>query len=319
MLAMELAGPGRLRPVHVEEPLAADLAPGQVLVQVAVGGICGSDLPHVRGTALDPPAPRPGYPLHETTGIALASRHRGIVPGDAVTGWATGFDGMAERIISDGAELHSYDAVRWTPAQAMIIQPLACAIYAVRRLGEVRGRRAAVLGLGSMGLLIAQVLATSGAEVVGVDRVDRTAAAAALGLPEPAVADAVAWAAALAPSEHADLVIEAIGHATEPLAAAIRMTRPEGVVTAFGVPDQEIYPVPVTTLFRGNLTLLAGVTRERMRMLRLAEEHLLRFPELADIVTDVLPLADAQSAFERAMEPRTGQLKVLLRMEEEAA
>lgn len=315
MRTMELVAPSRLRERVTPAPDVADLGPGEVLVAVTVGGICGSDLPHFRGAALGAPvSPPPGYPLHETAGIAIASRHRRIRPGDPVVGWASRFDGMAEYVISRGSELHVHDAA-WTAEQAMTIQPLACVLYAVRRLGDVRGLRVSVLGLGAIGLMFAQTLTARGAHVLGVDRVDRTEATTALGLPRPVVADAADWVDTVADGDRPHVVVDAIGHDPALLAAAVHAVRPRGRIYAFGVPDEETYPLPVAAFLRKNLTLLSGITLDRSRMLGLAEDHLRRHPQLADVaITDVVPLEDAQLAFERALTPRAGQLKVLLSM-----
>lgn len=52
-----------------------------------------------------------------------------------------------------------------------MIEPLSCAVHGMNRLGAVSGRRALVIGAGTMGLLMGQLLAHAGAsEVALVDR-----------------------------------------------------------------------------------------------------------------------------------------------------
>lgn len=49
MWAHRLVAPQRRKPIDVPVPREAALAPGEVPVAVAAGGICGSDLPFFRG------------------------------------------------------------------------------------------------------------------------------------------------------------------------------------------------------------------------------------------------------------------------------
>ena len=83
------------------------LADRQVLLQFLAAGVCGSDLPGFRGTRGRLPgddgrsaAEKDGFPIHEVAGEVIASRHPDHRPGDLVVGWASGFDGMMERVVS---------------------------------------------------------------------------------------------------------------------------------------------------------------------------------------------------------------------------
>lgn len=79
--------------------------------------------------------------------------------------------------------------------------------------------------------------------------------------------------------------------------------RHRGTVLVFGVPDEDVYPVPFTALFRKCLVLVAGVQPEWGPWLRRAEDHLAAHPDLAALVTDVVPVGRAQDAFEAAFGP----------------
>ena len=50
-----------------------------------------------------------GFPIHEIVGEVLASRHPDHRAGDRVVGWASGFDGLMERVVADGNGLAPYD------------------------------------------------------------------------------------------------------------------------------------------------------------------------------------------------------------------
>src|SRR5690606_40120271 len=54
-------------------------------------------------------------------------------------------------------------------AQGALVEPVSCAVHGVRRLGVAAGERILVIGAGTMGLIMTQLLAASGARVSVVD------------------------------------------------------------------------------------------------------------------------------------------------------
>ncbi|MFI5911007.1 zinc-binding dehydrogenase [Dactylosporangium sp. NPDC051541] len=321
MWAAQLVAPSTFAHVRVPAPLVAALAPGEVLLRVRAGAICGSDMPLFKGAVQlrgglgnhpDGAPPGPGCPMHEVVGDVVASRHPGFEPGVTVVGWALAQDAIAELCITEGDSLVPHDG-RLPPAEAIVAQPLACAIYAVERMGDVCGRRVAVLGLGPIGMLFSHVLKTRGAHVVGVDRLNRTDTAPRFGVDEFVQAACDRWAASLGPDDRPEIVVEAIGHQVGTLTCAIEAAAVGGLVYYFGVPDDLVYPVPMHAFFRKDLTLKAGTTKDRPRVLRLAQEYLHDHPAILDAyVTDRLPMTSVQEAYDRAATPRAGQLKVVV-------
>lgn len=200
-----------IAPYLFERTTIADTAPesltdGQVLLRFLAAGVCGSDLPAFRGAKGRIPGDdgrsgpeKDGFPIHEVAGEVIASRHPAHRPGDLVVGWASGFDGMMERIVTDGDGLAPYDPAL-TPAQAIGLQPLACVLYACEQLGDLAGRRVAIIGQGSIGLLFSYVAKAAGARrVTGVDPIDRRDVARAFGVDEPVRATSDRWASQLEP------------------------------------------------------------------------------------------------------------------------
>lgn len=319
MWAQQLVAPRTLVEVDVPAPAERDLGEREVLVEVLAGGICGSDLPTFRGgKPADGPAARgyepvPGAPLHEVVGRVLATTDPDHEVGSRVVGWASKFDGLAERIVSRGDDL-APAATALPPERAVLLQPLACVIYAVQQIPRVEGARAAVLGLGPIGLLFAHVLRSAGAaSVTGVDLVDRSGLAADFGLDETVHGSTDRWVSGLAPTDRPDVVVEAVGHNITTLNHAITACAKGGSVYAFGVPDDPIYPIDVNAMLRRNLTLMSGITLERPRMLLAAGEYLAAHPELADTyVTDIHPADKAQQAFDAAVRPAPAQVKITL-------
>lgn len=106
------------------------LGPGEALVRVLAGGICGSDLPLFRGAPVPASAgsvsPPFGYPMHEIVGCleAVGPGTVAAAPlGTRVVGWATRFDGLATEVITDAASIAPCPN-RWSPEDVVLIQPL---------------------------------------------------------------------------------------------------------------------------------------------------------------------------------------------------
>jgi 2-desacetyl-2-hydroxyethyl bacteriochlorophyllide A dehydrogenase len=203
--------PGTLRITDVPDPTPDH---DQLLVQVGVCGICGTDV-HIADGEF-PPSPYPLVPGHEFSGRIVA---RGD---DVPEGWYEGqrvavdpslycgycaacregrgnlcanWNAIGDTVAGAFAE---YVAVPFRNAypipdrvddqQGALIEPLSCAVHAMRLLGPVMAQDVLVIGAGTMGLLLLQLLQRSGAaSVTVVDRKgSRLRAAEALGATEVA-------------------------------------------------------------------------------------------------------------------------------------
>jgi L-iditol 2-dehydrogenase len=223
-----LHGPGDLRVEEVDEPA------GEVLVTVEAATACATDLKALRHGHMIL-GPYPARFGHETAGVREDTGERVLV-GDSVPcgactaclaggtqlcedmTWVLG--GFAERIAAPAAALHAVpDALE--PAGAAMAEPLAAAVHAVARAGAEHAD-VAVLGGGTMGLMLARLLVLEGRDVTLCDRhPQRRAQAEALGA---RVAQRL--------GRHA-LVMEAVGR-PESWRAAIEATRPGGTVVLVG-------------------------------------------------------------------------------------
>lgn len=320
MWSYRLVAPFTFERQEVSEPSTESLADGQVLLDFLAAGICGSDLPGFRGTQGKLPgdtgcraAEMNGFPIHEIVGEVLASRHPDHRPGERVVGWASGFDGLMGRVVADGAGLMTYDPAL-TPEHAVGLQPLACVLYAVEQLPVLDGRHVAVIGQGSIGLLFSYVAKAFGAaRVTGVDPVDRSSVSAQFGVDDAVRATSDRWVRHLEPTGRPDVVIEAVGHQVATLNHALEAAAFGGTVFYFGVPDDDSYPISMRTMLRNNLTLKSGVTLDRQRVLRRADEFAREHPDLLpSYVTHTFGSDDVQAAFELACRPVPGRVKIAI-------
>ncbi|CAJ1510416.1 zinc-binding dehydrogenase [[Mycobacterium] burgundiense] len=320
MWSYRLTAPYTFERRELPAPEPESLADQQVLLRFEAAGICGSDLPGYRGTQGKLPgdtgacaAEMNGFPVHEIAGEVLASRHPHHRPGDRVVGWASGFDGLMGYVVADGNGLASYDPAL-TPAQAVGLQPLACVLYAFEQLPEIAGRRVAVIGQGSIGLLFSYVAKALGAaQVTGVDPVDRAPLAAAFGVDEMVRATSDRWVVHLSATDRPAIVIEAVGHQVATLSHAIEAAAFGGTVFYFGVPDDDSYPISMRTMLRNNLTLRSGVTLDRARMLCAADDFARDHPELLpNYITHTFSVDQVPAAFELACRPEPGRVKIAI-------
>lgn len=322
MWAQTLIAPRTFASQDVPAPGAADLKPGEVLLRVIAGGVCGSDLPAFKG--LKGPSPvgegpwpsmAPGAPMHEVVGEVIASESPALDVGSTVVGWASGFNAIAEVVVSRADGLVPY-TLALPATTGVLIQPLACVIYALEQLTRIEGVDAGIIGQGPIGLLFSHVLRSMGARsVTGVDLVDRSEVAKAYGMDEFRHASSARWAASLTEDTRPGIVVEAVGHHVTTLTDAIHAAGFGGEIFYFGIPDDQVYPMNMSMFLRKNLTLRSGTTFEKARVLVKATQYLIEHPELADsYVSDVLPADQAQTAFDRAVSPRPGQHKIVLSM-----
>lgn len=296
-----------------------ELAPGEALLRFRAGSICGSDLPYFSGE-LDPAQHHfgvPGCPLHEIVGTVVATTDgTGARVGERVVGWAKRLRGLAEFAVADTDKIVPV-TLDVSDVAATMLQPLACVVYAVGRLSSVglEGKRVAVIGQGTLGVLFSHVLKSSGAEeVIGVDEVDRSTSAPNFGVDTAVWGSSLTWSRTIPAEGQPDIVVEAVGHQAATFADAIEAVAMGGTILAFGVPTSTHYAVPFTRLFRKNLTVLAGTTRDYRDYLVAAQRYLDRFPKLVgNYLTHEFAVSDAQAAYDLAAVPAPGRLKVALR------
>lgn len=297
---------------RIEVPAPGSPSPGEVLVRYRVGGICGSDLPAFSGVRNleNPHTGTVGAPLHEIVGEVVLSASDRLRVGDRVVGtaWPAG---LQELVTIPDENLHALTP-ELPDLEAIVAQPLATVLCALDRVGDLTGTRAAVLGLGPMGMLFAVVLRSRGVHVTGVDRVDRSTVASVFGIDSLVTAETHEWAYSSLNSDRPDLVIDAIGHSQEVLDDCVEAVGPHGSIFAFGLPEEH-YVLPMRRFFRKNLTLRGGVTWNWPDHLAAAERFLLGRRDLAPAyVTDTYRLDDVREAFLSALRPAAGRLKIAL-------
>jgi L-iditol 2-dehydrogenase len=278
MRAAVHAGAGQIRLETRATPLIGE---GELLLRVRGCGLCGSDLAKFRG-----PATQPTVLGHEVVGdVAAAGAGAGdFRPGERVVVahhvpcsrchyCRRGSESMCRAFKASNLDPGGFSEYVRVPAEnvrhvtfrvppgmpdavASFTEPLGCVVRAIRRAGITAGDTVAVVGLGAMGCLLAQLALLRGGRVVAVDPIPgRRALAERLGV-SIAVApdDAGAALAGASDARGADVALLTAG-APALARAALGWIRDGGTVHLF-VGEGE-GPLPIGEIYRRELTLTA--------------------------------------------------------------
>jgi (R,R)-butanediol dehydrogenase/meso-butanediol dehydrogenase/diacetyl reductase len=200
--------------------------------------------------------------------------------------------------------------------QLLLAEPLAVVARAVGRGEARRGETAAVLGVGTLGLLAVQVLKARGCAVLAVGRtaarldvarVLGADAVAATSVPLDGRAPAAA-ARALSGREGVDLVVETAG-TPEAVNQAVDLARPGGRIVLTGLPHAPS-SVEFFWVVRRELTILGSMIyqAEFPEAIRLLADGSVRAERL---LTHRFPLESARDAFTAHRSPDSIKVAVI--------
>lgn len=320
------------RDLRVEAREAGAPGPGEVAVRVVRGGICGSDLHYYQDGGFG--AVRLREPMilgHEVAGHVAAL-------GPGVTGFSVGelvavspsrpdwdddlsregmpehslgmrFYGSAmpmphvqgafrELLVAEAGQCVSAEGL--SPGEAAMAEPLAVVLHALKRAGDLMGKRVLVTGCGPIGALAVLAARRAGAAEIVVTDI----AAAALAHGERCGADRVidtaeapeALAGYAAGKGWFHVLLECSG-AAPALLSALPTLRPRGVVVQVGLgPD---IALPMSFLVAREIEL-RGTFRFHYEFPVAVEMMRKGLIEVGELISHHYPLAEAVAAFETA-------------------
>jgi len=290
-----------------------------VLVEVAMCGVCGTDVHIVEG---EYPLVKPPRVLgHEYSGTVrgVGSGVASVQSGDRVAVDPTlscggcfycrqGLPLMCDNRVSHHGGLGEFvvlpeQTVYPLPASvslevAALAEPLSCCLHTIDLAGIRPGASVAVVGAGTIGLMLLQLARRAGATRVLVSEPSaaKREVAQRLGadvLVDPLHEDVQAAARDMCGGRGVDIALEAVG-ARQTVIDAIALPRRGGTVVLMGVaaPTTEI-PLRPFDLFERELTIKSAYIRE-FEFQRTVE--LLPRLELQSLITDRFPLSSAVEA-----------------------
>ncbi len=199
------------------------------------------------------------------------------------------------------------------PDQLMLAEPLAVVVRAVGRGEARRGERAAVLGVGALGLLAIQLLKSRGLAVLAIGRTDRREGLAReLGADEFTTTSsgrAPEVARSFSGREGVDLLVETAGTGAA-VEQAVELVRPGGRLVLTGLPH-EPSTVGFFGVVRRELTIIGSMIyqQEFPEAVRLLSAGVVKVDRL---VTHRFPLERIQEAFAAHRSPESIKVTVLI-------
>lgn len=339
MKVQRLVGTGRFELVEREVP---EPGPGEARVAIRAVGLCGSDRHYMHDSpyfSFD----RVGQPLvlgHEPAGVVDAigegvcnvrvGDHVAIEPGIPCKNCEfclsgrynlcphvrflgyPGTDGALREYICHPAEQLIKVPSEFPFKRVAALEPLAIALYATDLARVLPGQTTAVVGCGSIGLMLVSLLRTLGAvEIHAVDplphKLEHGRSRGATHVCEGdnrAAAETIRKAAG---GRGADVVFEAAGHVEAP-ALAVEIAAGGGVVALIGINEEDVIRYPASNARRRGLTIV-NVRRANLtfnRAVRLVESGVI---EVDSLITHTYSLEETPRALADFLAYRDGLVK----------
>ena len=341
MLQQVMTAPGVIAFQEVKTPRPGA---GQVLIKIMKIGICGSDIHVNHGKH-----PFTKYPVtqgHEVSGVIaeLGEAVTGLQVGQKVTiqpqvvcgtchpcrhgkynlcenlkvmGFQT--TGMASHFFAvDAAKVTKLPDAMSLDHGAMI-EPLAVAVHAIRRAGDVSGLRILVLGAGPIGNLVAQTAKGLGAEQVMITDISdfRLKKAAECGIDFSVntknhdLGDAIFTHFG---PDGADIIIDCAGSNTT-MGQAIRYARKGSTILLVAVFDGPA-TIDLAVMNDHELCINSSMmyrNEDYLEAIRLVEEEKIH---LSPLISKYFPFADYKKAYDYIDANRETTMKVIINVQE---
>jgi L-idonate 5-dehydrogenase len=330
--------------LRLEEQDAGDIGPGQVLVKVGMGGICGSDLHYFHNGGFGTVRIKEPMVLgHEVAGtvVATAPGVENVRIGDKVAINPSRPCGACkfclEGLPNQCLDMRFYGSAMRTPhvqgafrnmllceatqcvkvaahvplRLAALAEPFSVGLHGVSRAGPLLGKRVLVSGCGPIGVLaIAAARAHGAAEITATDVVDEPLAfARAMGADHTInVAQDKAWVSRYSADKGTfDVMLECSGN-ERALRDGLEVMRPRGVVVQLGLGGD--VSIPQNMVVAKELSICGSFRfhAEFALAVRLINEGRV---DLSPVVSHTFPMQQAREAFELASD-RKQAMKVLI-------
>jgi L-iditol 2-dehydrogenase len=320
MKAARIVRPGEVAFVEIS-PKAP--GPGEVIVRPVCLSLCGSDTHYYAHMPADAYPQPVGASGHEMIGVveAVGDGVTGISPGQTTMTLSPDQTAMTQQYCAEAR--YVLPLPKGLPLDELLMaQQLGTVIYSARRLPNVVGATAVVIGQGSAGIFWAQMLRRLGSSrLIVMDLLDsRVEAGRRFGAdrsfnngttdPEEAVREAT-------DGRGADVVIEAAGE-PESISLAARLVRKRGILFFFGIPRMNAFTFDFSSFFRSYATTFshggAMVEPDRGSFLLAFDLIARRGVDVRGMVTHRVAFKDLSRAYELARTGAEGAVKVMIEM-----
>jgi threonine dehydrogenase-like Zn-dependent dehydrogenase len=320
MLAAQVMSRDEIRIITTGKP---ELLPGHAVVRSMILSICGSDLHRLCCLADEDYPLAPGTSGHEMIGIVEAVDAPGsqIKIGDVVLALAPKDNAMAEYFLAAREDI--LPIPEGTDIESMLMaQQLGTVIHACKRLPNLTGAEAAVIGQGSAGLFFDFMLRRLGAQrVIALDLesarlVAANSFGATHGVHVPST-DAYEAVMEITDGQLVDLVVEAAGE-SDAINLTPKLVKTYGHLLFFGVPRLRTFPFDFYTFFRKycSTASISGTAKEPGRVSVRSALNIIAAGKIdvRPMITHRFPFEQVREAYELAKTRRDGVIKVVIEM-----
>ncbi len=335
MRGVQVVGPNRF--VHRTDIKERKLEPGEVRIRVKSAGLCGSDLALFKGE--NPFVTYPLIPGHEFSGqITEVGRESSFKSGDRVcvmpiTGCGecsfclkgeinhcrdmkiigVHLDGgFAQSAVVKENQLHLLpNEISFTIGALM--EPLAVAIHCVERGGVSPGKRVAVFGSGTIGILITRIAYLKKAEYIVITDLfeNRLRMAEFMGAHRTFNVAEGNIREFFKKIDRFDTVFDVVG-SVETLREAVEIAKPAGKIVIVALPSMNVMSFDIKNIFAKELVIKGSrvyTDRDYGEAISTVQDGKV---DVVKLITAVYPLERIKDALEAARENRDKNIKIML-------
>lgn len=333
MKAAVINGPGEINVIDKAKPKPG---PGEVLVKVVYCGICGTDL-HAFSTGFFPPGITIG---HEFTGIVdeVGQGCENWTLGEQVTGCNTTPCGtcpvclegnnnlcpnmhrlgiadhgaLAEYVLVPAVSLHRIP-VDAPLAEVTLAEPLSIALHAVNMSNCQVRQKIAIIGAGTIGLLVLTLLKMRGLKDIAVVEPNQARAAVAASIGAATVIDPRAGQLAaevnrFSGGRGASLIFECAG-SPETIIDACRLAGAKGSVVVLGICHQPV-ELNFLSLVTQEISIIPSFSKITAEFKEAVELIISGKIDLSPLISRIIPLMEVEEGFKA---PTPEHIKILVK------
>jgi Threonine dehydrogenase and related Zn-dependent dehydrogenases len=329
--------PGKVEVKEMDKPV---LQPGEAILKVLYGGICGSDMGTYKGTFLYASYPR--IPGHEFSAevVEVADNDYGIKPGMIVTAnpyfncgkcysCRRGFvncctsnqtlgaqrDGIFRQYYSMPIE-RIYDGKGLDALTLSMIEPFCISYHSVQRTAVKQGDKVLVVGAGPIGLFAVMAAVLKGAEVYVSDvmqsRLDKALSLGAKGIIRTDKEDFAECVKSITNGDGFDVCIECAG-LPQTFQNCIDAAAYRGRVGLVGVSKQKL-DFAFTQIQTKELDIFGSRNALKKDFVELIDLVRSGKCDVKKIITDVYELENAENAFKEMRDDPSNRLKSVIKI-----
>ena len=329
--------PGKVEVKEMDKPV---LQPGEAILKVLYGGICGSDMGTYKGTFLYASYPR--IPGHEFSAevVEVADNDYGIKPGMIVTAnpyfncgkcysCRRGFvncctsnqtlgaqrDGIFRQYYSMPIE-RIYDGKGLDALTLSMIEPFCISYHSVQRTAVKQGDKVLVVGAGPIGLFAVMAAVLKGADVYVSDvmqsRLDKALSLGAKGIIRTDKEDFAECVKSITNGDGFDVCIECAG-LPQTFQNCIDAAAYRGRVGLVGVSKQKL-DFAFTQIQTKELDIFGSRNALKKDFVELIDLVRSGKCDVKKIITDVYELENTENAFKEMRDDPSNRLKSLIKI-----